>query len=174
MNMFSKNAIALFFSFLITSNSPAHASNNIFEKYIGCYATVKVNGAPVVEAPFIVESEFRKSNESGIQDPDTREVLPTIAMAIFQGYSPADDSLSIQFQSILTNKGRIFNDINGDHFEFYGKLYFELYNDILTVEMTTDILPLDNSQIEVRLFYKIVGFDAGQRFSYILKKKTCS
>lgn len=173
MNILRQSTTALLFSFLIVTNAYAFTSSNIFEKYIGCYSTIKFNGAPVVQAPYYVESEFRKSNDSHLQDSDTRENLPSIDMAIFQGYNPEDNSFNVQFQPVLTNRGRTFSDEKGDHFEFSGKLFHVGLDDTFETQMTTDVLALNDSQIEVTLFYKLIELDLELNFSYVLERKAC-
>ena len=147
--------------------------NALFEKYIGCHSTIEFNGAPVVKAPFDVESEFRKNIESDIQDPETREDLPIIDIAIFQGYNPQDNTFSVQFQKLLTSRGQIFSDEKGDHSDFYGKLYLAGQGEIFTIHSTTDILRVSDSQIRVSLFLKYVDCDSEWRFSYLLESKAC-
>ena len=176
MNIFVAIIVTLFSSSVMAKDSPARLvskNNNIFEKYIGCYSTIKFNGNPIEEGS-IGESKFYNRNNSPFLDPETVEELPSIGMILYRGQDSTDNSDSYEFQYILANRGSVFTDNTGDHFVFDGKLFDIGASEINTFHIKYDILPLGNSQYQVNLYMRIDDYDWESESSYILEQRPCS
>lgn len=119
-------ALVLLMPSLLTT---VHADAS-FEKYIGCYKTIQVNGQPVIDHSGYQQTQIYMGDAFVFADID-HTPIPAIKFFLFKGYSNIDNTINFDFANVFLDRGALTTDSFGDHFTHAGQLWFHLLETII-------------------------------------------
>lgn len=147
-------------------------ANQNFDKYIGCYSTLKFNGqTPKNEEYF--QSQISKI-ESGYIDVETEKPIDGIIFQISQG-SPEgeDDSVVVENTLLFTDRGTESKDEFGDHYFFDGVIGFSGSSEIATLHSKFNLHQIGKDLFELDVYSKFDEFNFEIKSNYLLQQKPC-
>ncbi|MBL7542460.1 MAG: hypothetical protein JNL11_01520 [Bdellovibrionaceae bacterium] len=147
-----------------------------FEKYAGCYRTIKVNGQAVIANPnYNTLTRIKADKDVLFVDESTKNEIPTMFFTLYKGYSTAQQTDYWDLASAFLDRGSYTNDSLGDHFRYEGKLSSKSSPDFaLTVRLAIDILKINETQYSLHAMRNITEVNQlDSEDTYVLEATEC-